>query len=142
MNIEIFYHSKTGNTKKVAEAMAGVTGSKARQIGSDPVPVSADLLFIGAAVYATYDHGIDPVVKGFIERLDPKKTREAVLFCTGFTDNANMAMKELLNRKGIKVNERSFYCKGKLFFFLNFGHPDKTDLENARQFAQNIISKK
>jgi flavodoxin len=80
MNIRVFYCSKTGNTKKVAETMADVLGCKAESILSDREPVSADILFLGAAVYATFNHEVNPAVSEFIARLDPIKIGKVVLF--------------------------------------------------------------
>jgi flavodoxin len=136
MNIKVFYWSKTGNTKKVAAAMANVLGCKADSILSNSEPVSANILFLGAAVYATFNHEVDPVVSEFIGRLDPAKIGKVVLFCTGFADTAIKIMRELLKKKGIPLAENSFFCKGKLFIFFNFGHPNDTDLENAKIFAK------
>ena len=56
MNIKVYYWSKTGNTKKVAETMADVLGCKAESILSNRKPVAVDILFLGAAVYATFNH--------------------------------------------------------------------------------------
>jgi flavodoxin len=136
MNIKVFYWSMTGNTKKVAETMAQVLGCKAESILSSREPISADILFLGAAVYATFNHEVNPAISEFIERLDPAKIGKAVLFCTGFADTAVNIMRGLFKKKGIPVAENSFFCKGKLFIFFNFGHPNVTDLENAKSFAK------
>jgi flavodoxin len=136
MNIKVLYWSKTGNTKKIAETMADVMGCMAESILSLREPVSADILFLGAAVYATFNHEVDPKVSEFIQGLDPAKIGKVILFCTGFADTAVKLMRGLLKSKGISVAENSFFCKGKMFIFFNFGHPDKTDLENAKTFAK------
>lgn len=140
MNIRIFYFSASGNTKKVAEAMAEELGCKAESMETAGSSVSADILFLGAAVYATFDHGINPAVSNFISRLDPKKVKKAVLFCTGFVQTAITTMKDLLGKRNIPVSENSFFCKGKLFVVFNFGHPDRADLVNAKKFARSIVS--
>jgi Flavodoxins len=142
MNIRVFYWSKTGNTKKVAETMADVLGCQAESILSDPEPVSADILFLGAAVYATFNHEINPAVSEFIGRLDPTKIGKVILFCTGFADTAVKTMSGLLKKKGIPFAEDSFFCKGKMFLFFNFGHPNGTDIENAKRFAKTTIMEK
>jgi len=140
MNIRIVYHSQTGNTKKIAEAIAGEVHCIAEPITVIKSPVFADILFIGAAVYATYDHGIDPVVKNFINQLDTSKVGRAVLFCTGFSRKAIVMMSEILLQKRIKVHEKHFYCKGKLFLIFNFGHPNAKDITDAKRFAKEIAS--
>jgi flavodoxin len=136
MNIKVLYWSKTGNTKKVAETMADVLGCNAESILSLRESVSADILFLGAAVYATFNHEVNPAVTEYIGCLDPAKIGKVVLFCTGFADTAIGIMRGHLKRRGIPVAENSFFCKGKMFIFFNFGHPNKTDLENAKSFAK------
>jgi flavodoxin len=136
MNIKVFYWSKTGNTKKVAEAMASVLGCEAESILSSREPVCADILFLGAAVYATFNHEVNPAIREFIERLDPAKIGKVVLFCTGSADTAIKIMRELLMKRGIAAAEKSFFCKGKFIIFYNFGHPNGIDLENVKSFAR------
>lgn len=138
MNVKVFYQSKTGNTKKVAEAMAAAAGCEAQSVEKANPHVEADLVLIGGAVYATYNHGIHPNLKRFIESLDPQKIKRAAVFCTGFQEGANIIMKNLLEKRGIVVDRESFTCKGKFLFF-NFGHPDKDDLNNAKDFAGRYL---
>ena len=142
MKIEVFYWSKTGNTKKVAKTIADVLGCKAESILSSHEPISADILFLGAAVYATFNHEVNPAIREFIGRLDPAKIGKVVLFCTGFADTAVKIMSELLKNRRIPFAENSFFCKGKFFIFFNFGHPNDTDLENAKSFAKTVVTEK
>lgn len=138
MNMRVLYHSVTGNTKKVAEAMAAELGCKAESIEEVKMPLSADILFLGAAVYATHNHDIDPVVADFIGKLESGKVKKAVLFCTGFATTALDSMGALLKKKNIPVAQDRFFCRGKLFLVFNFGHPNRNDLANARLFAKKM----
>ncbi len=138
MNIKVFYQSKTGNTKKVADAMAAAAGCEALPTANAHQPVEADLLLIGGAVYAIYDHDIHPDLKRFIGSLDSRKIKRAAVFCTGFQEAANNIMKNLLEKRGIPVEKESFTCKGKFLLF-NFGHPDKVDLNNAKEFIGRFL---
>lgn len=70
MKARVVYYSATGNTRKVAESIARAVGVTAESIGTETAPGEADVLFIGAAVYATHNHGLHPVVKRFIAGLD------------------------------------------------------------------------
>jgi flavodoxin len=141
MNAKIFYFSQTGNTKKVAEAMAGATGLRAEKIGGRENGVKADLLFLGAAVYATSDHGPVPAVLDFIGSLDPAKVKEACIFTTGFKEgDACGKLRGLLERRGIKVRKESFYCPGRFFLFFNHGRPNAEDLRRAGEFARQALS--
>ena len=139
MNIKIIYNSETGNTKKVAEAIAEAIGEKAESMDNVNNLENVDLLFIGSAVYATYNHDINPKVEEFINKINPNAIKNVVVFCTGFSTVANTRMKELLEKKNINILKESFMCKGKLFKVFNYGHPNIEDLENAKLFAKNII---
>jgi hypothetical protein len=123
----------------VAEAIAAAAGVAAEPMDQVKAPIAADLLFLGSAVYAIFDHSIDPAVKGFIESLDPKKVSRVALFCTGFSEDAIRAMKGLLEWKGFDVLPDTFYCRGKLFVIFNFGHPNRTDLQSAERFARSLV---
>lgn len=142
MDSKVIYFSATGNTRKIAEAMADELGCKAEPMGQDPAGVTADVLFLGAAVYATFDHDVNPAVKDFIAKLDPKKVKKTVLFCTGFVETALATMKGLLAKRNIPVSDHTFFCRGKLFVVFNFGHPNREDLVNARKFARSAVSSK
>ena len=62
MNIAVRYYSRGGNTKKIAEAIAGAVGVEAKTV-SEPLKEAVDILFLGSAPYA-FD--VDDEVKKFI----------------------------------------------------------------------------
>ncbi|PKL09602.1 MAG: flavodoxin [Spirochaetae bacterium HGW-Spirochaetae-7] len=139
MNVRVAYYSATGNTRKVAEAMARALGCAAT--GIDEYPAGpADLLFLGAAVYATHDHGLHAAVKAFIAGLDPAGARKVALFSTGFIQSEAIAMmRRLLEARGIEVVPDSFFCLGRFALF-NMGHPNAKELESAAEFAKKTAS--
>jgi len=137
MKVAVFYHSVTGNTAKVAGAMARRLGTEAHEVKEYEGEVGADLLFLGGAVYATCDHGLDPVLKDFIARLDPSSVGKAVLFKTGFDSDAIPRMKALVEGRGIKVYPESFSCPGRFLFF-RLGHPNGADCSRAADFAARV----
>ena len=66
MKIAVRYYTKTGNTKRLAEAVAQAIGVEALPISS-PVTEQVDVLFLGNSYYA---FSIDPEVRSFIRSLD------------------------------------------------------------------------
>ena len=76
MTYAVRYYTKTGNTKKLAEAMASVLGVKALPI-SEPVTESVDILFLGNSYYA---FNIDPEVKQFVAGLKKENVGKIVNF--------------------------------------------------------------
>ncbi len=143
MNVRVIYHSVTGNTRKVADIIAGAVGCQATSIDKytgDAGPV--DLLFLGAAVYATHDHGLHASVKTFIDGLDPAKVRNVALFSTGFIQSEAIAMmKRRLEARGIAVAGQSCFCLGRFALF-NLGHPNAADLAKARDFGGRMAAAK
>lgn len=139
MIISLKYHSTTGNTKKIAEAISEAINVPAQPILGNNTIDSADLLFIGDGVYggkASTD------TLNFIKTLSPDKVKNAAVFGTfGGQKKAIVGMKDLLKSRGINVIDESFGCKGKAWFFLNRKHPDMQELAAAREFAQNVVKK-
>ena len=76
MKIAVRYYTKTGHTKKLAEAVAGAVGAEALPI-STPVSEPVDILFLGNSYYA---FSIDPEVRTFIRTLDRNKVGRIVNF--------------------------------------------------------------
>ena len=62
MNIAVRYYSRSGNTKKLAEAAAKAAGVDAQDV-SAPLSEKADILLLGCSYYA-FD--VDEAVKRFI----------------------------------------------------------------------------
>jgi flavodoxin len=140
MKVKVMYHSKTGNTKKVAEAIAKAVGTTAVQITEKIKFDSADVLFIGDGVYGAKPN---KVTEEFIKTLDSNKVKKVAVFGTyGGQKKAIIVMKELLKKQRINVIEESFGCKGRSWFILNPTHPDVNDLNAAQQFAKKITEGK
>ena len=135
MNVRVAYYSATGNTRKVAETIARALGCTAT--GIDEYPTGpADLLFLGAAVYATHDHGLHAAVKAFIAGLDPTMVKRVALFSTGFIQSEAIAMmRSRLEARGITVVPESFFSLGRFALF-NMGHPNAKELESAAEIRE------
>lgn len=132
--IAVRYYSKTGNTKKLAEAIAATAGVQAETVN---VPVvEADILFLGSAVYAA---GIDEQVKIFIQQLDNRIGKVVNFSTAALLPSTYDQVKKLLKSKGIPLDNREFHCRGS-FSFLHKGRPNEQDLANVRQFAGGILA--
>ena len=136
MDIKVKYFTKTGNTKKLADRIARTVGVQAEPVGNGKDD-EADILFLGASVYWA---GIDSEVKKYIEELNPSKIKQVVIFSTSaLAERAFPNIKKRLNKKGIRVNEYNFYCRGQ-FTGMHKGRPNEKDLVDVENFAKNIIS--
>lgn len=134
MNIAVRYYSRTGNTKNLALAIAEELNVQAENLSS-PLTEKADVLFLGSAIYASK---IDDEVKRFI-----KENKDNIGIIYNFSTAASPSstykkVKKLAKENGIAISEKEFRCRGK-FLFLNKNRPNEKDLQNARQFARNVL---
>ena len=136
MKVAVRYYTKTGNTKRLAEAVAKAVGSEALPISS-PVDEPVDILFLGNSYYA---FSIDPEVRNFIKSLDKNKVGKIVNFGSAAMLNSTYKkVKAEADRAGIQMDEREFHCRGE-FKGLHKGRPNADDLAAAADFAKTIVS--
>jgi flavodoxin len=139
MRTRVVYQSTTGNTKKVAEAIAHAVGCTAEPVSAATIIEPVDMLFLGASIHAK---DVDPSVRKFIEGLDATLVKRVTVFGTGFEENKDKAvgiMKDLLARRGIAVTDKCYFCLGKFVLF-NRHHPDTQDLTGAEEFARGVLA--
>lgn len=135
MKVAVRYYTKTGNTRRLAEAVAEAVGAKALPI-STPVTEPVDVLFLGNSYYA---FSIDPEVRDFVRSLDKGKVGRIVNFGSAAMLNSTYKkVKAEADRVGIPMDEREFHCKGE-FKGIHKGRPNEEDLQAAAEFARNII---
>ena len=134
MKIAVRYYTKTGNTKRLAEAVAKAVGVEALPI-STPITEPVDVLFLGNSYYA---FTIDPEVRNFIRGLDKNKVGKIVNFGSAAMLNSTYKkVKAEADKVGIKMDEREFHCKGE-FKGIHRGKPDEEDLKAAADFARMV----
>jgi flavodoxin len=139
MCTRVVYQSTTGNTKKVAEAIANAVGCIAEPVSAATVNEPVDMLFLGASIHAK---DVDPSVRKFIGGLDATLVKRVTVFGTGFDESRDKAvgiMKDLLARRGIAVTDKCYFCLGKFVLF-NRHHPDTQDLTGAEEFARGVLT--
>jgi flavodoxin len=135
MKCAVRYYTKTGNTKKLAEAVAGAVGAEALPI-SVPVDEPVDILFLGNSYYA---FSIDPEVREFVASLDKNKVGKIINFGSAALLNSTYKkVKAEADKAGIPMDEREFHCKGE-FKGIHKGKPDENDMKAAAEFARGII---
>lgn len=135
MKIVVRYYTKTGNTKRLAEAVATAVGAEALPI-SEPITEAVDILFLGNSYYA---FSIDPEVRNFIKSLDKDKVGKIVNFGSAAMLNSTYKkVKAEADKVGIPMDEREFHCKGE-FKGIHKGKPDEADMKAAAEFARKII---
>ncbi len=143
MKTWVLYHSKGGNTKKIADAIAEELEEvlKSEQIPPAYPPENVSLLFLGTGEYAGKP---DPKMMEFIRTLTPNRAKNVAVFGTsgsGVADGkAITAVKAQLREKGINVIDESFCCKGKYFIFMNRKNPDANEIKSAKDYARRVYN--
>lgn len=136
MKIAVRYYTKTGNTRRLAQAVAEAAGVEALALDS-PIEEPVDILFLGNSYYA---FSIDPEVREFIRKLDKSKVGRIVNFGSAAMLNSTFKkVKAEADQAGIPMDKREFHCKGE-FKGLHKGRPNEEDLAAAAEFARSIIS--
>ena len=133
--IAVRYYTKTGNTKRLAEAIAEAVGVEALPI-SQPVTEKVDILFLGNSYYA---FSIDPEVREFVRSLDKELVGKIVNFGTAAMLNSTYKkVKAVADKVGVPMDEREFHCRGE-FKGAHKGRPNEADLKAAVEFAKGIV---
>jgi len=136
MKIAVRYYTKTGNTQRLAAAIADAVGTPALPI-SEPMTEKVDVLFLGNSYYA---FSIDPEVRSFIRSLDRSLVGRIVNFGSAAMLNSTWKkVKAEADRCGIKMDEREFHCRGE-FKGIHKGRPNEEDLRAAADFARKIVT--
>ena len=135
MKIAIRYYTKTGNTKKLAEAIASAINVEAKTV-NEPLTEDVDILFLGSAVYAA---GIDSEIKDFIKNINVNVGEVVNFSSAALIESTYKQVKKEVETKGINMSEDEFHCRG-VSKLIHRGKPNDEDLKNVQEFAKRIIS--
>ena len=135
MKIAVRYYTRSGNTKKLAEAIAEAISVESCDI-TVPLTEKVDVLFLGSSYYA-FD--ADDAVKSFIA---DNKDNIGKIVCFG-TSAMMKSMKKpitkVAGKLGVAVADEEFHCRGQ-FGKIHKGRPNEKDIEEAKKFATHILS--
>lgn len=150
MNVTLIYFSQTGNTRRIAEAMAEVfrgAGHTTRLVSlkkaSPQDAVASDLLGIGTPCFSSQ---APTPIKAFIQNLPALESKRAFVFATsgGAPGRVLFDLTRLLQDKGADV-VGGFLARGELHHpapCLQGRFPDRPnadDFTRARRFAAAVI---
>ncbi len=134
MKVAIRYYTKTGNTKKLAEAIGSAINVEAKTV-DEPLTEDVDMLFLGSAVYAA---GIDQKIKDFIANINVNVGEVVNFSSAALLESTYKQVKKEVESKGLKMSENEFHCRG-AFKLVHRGRPNDEDLRNAQEFAKRIM---
>ena len=134
MKCQVRYYTRSGNTKKLAEAVAEAISVEAKDITA-PLTEKADILFLGSSYYA-FD--ADDAVKRFIA--DNKESIGKIV-CFGTSAMMRSMRKpiaKVAGKLGVAVADEEFHCRGQ-FGKIHKGRPNEKDIEDVKEFATRIL---
>ena len=135
MKIAIRYYTKTGNTKKMAEALSEAVGVEALTV-DNPLTEDVDILFLRSAVYAA---GVDAKVKEFIENIDVNVGKIVNFSSAALIESTYKQVKKIAENNNLTMAEEEFHCRG-AFKLVHRGRPNDEDLRNLQEFGKSIVS--
>jgi flavodoxin I len=132
---QVLVYSKSGNTRKVADAIAEELGVKAVDVSTAKLHPDAKVVFLGSGRYGGLP---GPEMQKFIDASD-FKGRKVAYFSTYWRAGLSKGREvesttRALEKKGAIVLG-DYHCPGKTKIF-NSGHPNTEDLRNAKKFAK------
>ena len=135
MKTAIRYYTRSGNTKKLADAISAAIGAEARTT-AEPLTEDVDILFLGSSVYA---YGVDDEVKKFIDGINVKVGKVVNFSTAALIKSTYKQVAKLLAEKHISFAEEEFHCRGS-FAMMHKGRPNADDCNAAADFARKIVS--
>ena len=138
MNIAVVYSTRTGHSKKIADAIADELGRKAMDVANAPKFENVDLLFIVSGIYGKVSN--QDLIE-FAESLTSDQVKKAA-FVTSCLSKIHRPdkIKEILRSKNIEVLKDDFVCRGGLAVFY-LRHPNKDDIADAVAYVHSVIDK-
>lgn len=136
MNIAVRFYTRSGNTQKLAEAVAKAVSAETADINS-PLTEKADILFLGCSYYA-FD--VDEAVKEFIIKNNENIGKIVCFGTSAMMKSMKKPVKKVADTVGVTVADEEFHCRGQ-FGKLHKGRPNAKDFEDISAFAKKIVTK-
>lgn len=135
MTVAVRYYTRSGNTKKLADAVAKAASVESKDI-TNPLTEKADILFLGCSYYA-FD--VDQAVKDFIVS---NKDNIGKIVCFGTSammKSMKKPVKKVAVTVGVSVADEEFHCRGE-FAKIHKGRPNEKDLADVSAFTTKVIT--
>lgn len=136
MKTAVRYFSRTGNTKKLAEAVAKEAGVKALPV-TEALTEDVDALFLASSVYAA---GVAGEIKKFIANIDVNVGEIVNVSSAAIIESTYAQVKGVAEKNGLTMSEQEYHCRGQLTL-MHRGRPNKDDIQGVREFTKDYLSK-
>lgn len=136
MQIAVRYYTRSGNTEKLAKAVAEAVGVEAFSVET-PLEEQVDILFLGCSYYA-FD--VDEAVKKFIQDNSEKIGKIVCIGSSAMMKSMCKPVKKVADGAGVQVAGEEFHCRGQ-FHVAHKGRPNENDLAQAAAFAKSVMAR-
>ena len=133
MKIGVRFYTRSGNTKKLADALAKSVSVEAKEV-TVPLEEKVDILFLGCSYYA-FD--VDEAVKQFILENKEKLGKIVCFGTSAMMKSMRKPVSKVADTVGVVVAEEEFHCRGS-FGPMHKGRPNTKDLEEVAAFAKKV----
>lgn len=134
MKYAVRYYTKSGNTKRLADAIAGVL-----KVDAKPLTVAleedVEILFLGSSIYGS---SIDPSVKDFFNTLSVEVGLLVNFSTAGIMESSYNQISDICSNNDIAISPDEFHCPGS-FAGMNSNRPNDSDLEDVKEFARKFL---
>ena len=134
MKIAVRYYTRSGNTKKLADAVAKTVSAESKNITCS-LDEKADILFLGCSYYA-FD--VDEAVKKFIIENKDNIGKIVCIGTSAMMKSMKKPVRKVADTVGVAVAEEEFHCRGE-FAKIHKGRPNEKDLADVSAFAKSVI---
>lgn len=135
MEIKVAYFTKTGHSRKIAQAVAEELGTAALDISQDPAIQGTDLLFIVSGIYGGQP---DPKLLSFISLLSPAEVKQVAFITSSMGGKRAEAARQALAQTGIPAATEEYTCNGSFLVFSR-KHPTDEEVQGACDFARSML---
>lgn len=136
MKISVRYYTRSGNTKKLAEAIGETVGVSAETVDT-ALEEKADIVFLGSSYYG-FD--ADDHVKRFIKDNSGNIGKIVCFGTSAILGSTKGCLKKTCDEAGVTLSEEEFHCRGS-FGPMHKGRPNADDINAVKAFAKKIIGK-
>lgn len=137
MKAVVVYATKTGHSKKIAEAIGEALKIDVYNVKKPLILVNIDMLFIVGGIYGGKSA---PELMCFVNSLESKEIKKAAVITSSASKSGTQAdIKKLLADKGIETIANDYKCRGK-FLFVAMGHPNSEEIAGAVEYAKQAIN--
>lgn len=133
MKIGVRFYTRSGNTKKLADALAKSVSVEAKEV-TVPLEEKVDILFLGCSYYA-FD--VDEAVKQFILENKEKLGKIVCFGTSAMMKSMRKPVSKVADTVGVVVAEEEFHCRGS-FGPMHKGRPNTKDMEEVAAFAKKV----